>query len=124
MTDAVAGPTTKEVEFDGTMENAYGSPLETAITFEGSYEHILNYEAIPAKELPDEDDVLSYVNAKRKANARQKSMQDALDAAGIVKPTLENNVSLQIRTMVKSLVASGKYNEKQATDFAKSALGV
>lgn len=110
--------------FKGTIENAYGQPLDKPLAFSGSYEMLVKGDEIPAKEQPDANDILNYVNAKRKANARQKAMQEVLDAAGIEKPTLENNVDLQVRTMVKSLVASGKYNEEQATTFAKTALGL
>ena len=133
MTEAVAGPTTKSVEFDGTMENAYGSALKDAsykpgfdavkaIAFKGTYEHILNFEDIPRDEKLSEADILKVVNDARKANARQKAMQDALDNAGVVKPTLESSPELQLRNMVKSLVASGKYTEEAATQFAKAAL--
>lgn len=124
MTDAIASPTVKTVEFDGVMENAYGQKLDAAIPFEGTYEHLLNFESIPAKESLSEDDILKVVNDARKANARQKAMQDALDTAGIKKPTLENNSELQISTMVKSLVASGKYTKESATVFARTALGL
>ena len=124
MTDAIASPSVKTVEFDGVMENAYGSKLDKAIKFDGTYEHILNFESIPAKEQLSNEDILKVVNDARKANARQKAMQDALDANDIKKPTLENNSDLQVKTMVKSLVASGKYNEESATAFARTALGL
>ena len=134
MTEAIANPTTKPVEFDGTMENAYGSPLKDAtyktgnepvneIAFKGKYEHILSFDAIPVKERLSDADILKVVNDARKANARQKAMQEALDAAGVVKPTLENSPNLQLSNMVKSLVASGKYTEERAIEFAKAALG-
>lgn len=114
----------KTETFKGTIENAYGQPLEKALAFSGDFEKLEKGDEIPAKEQPDADEILTYVNSKRKANARQKAMQAVLDAAGIEKPTLENNVDLQVKTMVKSLVASGKYNEEQATQFAKTALGL
>lgn len=110
--------------FKGTIENAYGQPLDKAIAFSGDFEKLEKGDEIPAKENPDAEEILNYVNSKRKANARQKAMQTVLDAAGIEKPTLENNVDLQVRTMVKSLVASGKYSEEQATTFARTALGL
>jgi esterase/lipase superfamily enzyme len=113
---------TSVVAFDGVMENAYGSRLESPIAFNGSYDHVLNFEDIPRNEQLSEADILKVVNDARKANARQKAMQKALDDAGIVKPTLESSPELQLRNMVKSLVASGKYTEEQATTFAKAAL--
>src|SRR5678815_1620177 len=80
----------KVVKFDGVIESAYGIKLDTPLTYETEYEELVSFDAIPPKELPDNDDILSLVNNKRKANQRQKAMQKALDDAGIVKPTLEN----------------------------------
>lgn len=122
MTEAVATEvkTVDTREFDGTIENAYGQELETPISFSGSYEHVLEFTAIPPKEMPDKDDILSFVNSKRKANARQKSMQSALDAAGIKKPTLDDP-AVQYREMVKILVKSGK-SEKESKAIAGAAL--
>ena len=123
----------KTVKFDGAMANAYGTALKDAtykdgfspveqIAFRGTFEEVLNFEDIPKDEKLDEKDILKVVNDARKANARQKAMQDALDNAGVVKPTLESSPELQLRNMVKSLVASGKYTEETATQFAKAAL--
>ncbi len=114
----------KNETFKGTIENAYGLTLPTPVKFEGSYEAIEKFEEIPAKEMPSNEEIVDFLNTKRKANARQKSMGEALTAAGIVKPTLENNTDLQIKTMVKSLVASGKYTEEAATAVAKQVLGL
>jgi len=122
MTDTTVG--TKTVEFDGTIESAYGMQLDKALPYDGTYEHILDHASIPAKELPDNDDILTLVNNKRKANARQKAMKEVLDAAGIKAPTLETSQALQLSTMVKSLVASGRYDNASAEKFAKQALGI
>jgi hypothetical protein len=111
-------------QFDGRMENAYGKELDTPIDFEGTYEHLKSYDAIPAKELPDKKEVLAYVNRKRLANERQKAMQAALDAAGIVKPTMETDEELQIRSIVRGLVASKKHDEASARAVARQILGL
>lgn len=117
--------------FDGVMENAYGKALPSPIKYSASYEKLLSYDAIPAKELPDHDDILDVVNNARKANARQKAMQAALDAAGIVKPTLETSVDLQVSNIVKSLLAaknadgSSKYLSKDVAEAtARAILGL
>lgn len=114
----------KVVKFDGVIESAYGIKLDTPLTYETEYEELVSFDAIPAKELPDNDDILALVNNKRKANQRQKAMQKALDDAGIVKPTLENSETLQLKTMVDSMVASKKYTREQATATAKQILGI
>ena len=138
MTDVATGTDSAGVEtkvFDGNIENAYGRPLKDlkfkpgstpvlVIPFIGEYEHIRTYDAIPAKELPDKEDTLAYVNQARKANARQKAMQKALDDAGVVKPTMEEDVTLQLKSMVAGMVASKKYNEESATKLAKQILGI
>lgn len=77
----------KPEKFKGEVASAYGNQLPTAVKFEGEYQAFENYDELKtANELPSNDEVLQFVNAKRKNNARQKSMTDALEAAGISKP--------------------------------------
>ncbi len=113
----------KSETYSGTIESAYGSPLPTALKFNGTFEAFETLDEVrSANEYPTDVDILAFVNGKRKANARQKSMQAALDAAGIVKPTLENDVQLQLRTMLKVLIASGK-SEPEARQTAEAVIG-
>ncbi len=125
----------KTTAFDGKIENAYGRSLEQNKFSEGSTPvKVINYKTtfdeleslaeVPEDEKPNDKDILALVNNTRKANARQKAIQDALTNAGVIKPTLEDDVELQIAGMVKSLVASKKYNEEQARQLAKQMLGV
>ena len=114
----------KTETFKGVMENAYGKQLPQAVKFEGTFDAFESIEEVRAKnEFPSDDEVVNFVNNRRKANARQKSMADALEAAGIEKPTLENDKDLQLKTLIKTLVASGK-TETDATQVAKSLLGI
>jgi hypothetical protein len=110
-------------KFSGTMESAYGQKLEKPLAFEGSYEAFTSYDEIPEKELPSQDDILNFVNNQLKANARQKAMNKVLDDNKIVKPTLKDSPELQISTMAKVLLASGKYTQEQAEAIAKQTLG-
>lgn len=113
----------KSETFKGTIESAYGNPLATALKFEGSFDAYESYdEAATANDLPSRDEQLAFTNNKRKANARQKSMQAALDTAGISKPTLEDP-QVQLKTIIKALVASGR-SESEATQLAETTLGV
>ena len=128
-TATVETPATVETRtFEGTIESAYGKDLADfgsgPLSFSGEYEHILSFDAIPAKETPDNSDILTMVNNKRKANARQKEMQKVLDGAGIKKPTMEDDEELRIKAIVTGLVASKKYNTEQATTLARQMLGV
>lgn len=118
-------------KFSGTIENAYGKPLSKPVNFEGEYEAYENIDEIrAANDFPSNDDVVDYVNNKRKASARQKSMQAALEAAGYEKPTLETDEDLQIATIVKALLArkdkdgNAVHTKETATAAAKATLGI
>lgn len=112
----------KTTTFKGVIENAYGKPLTTPLKYSGEYEELVKGDEIPAKENPTEDDILDYVNNKRKANARQKAMQASLDAAGISKPALGEDMLFTFNQMVKILVATGK-SEADAKQMANANLG-
>jgi len=110
-------------KFNGTIESAYGSPVSPALKFNGTFEAFQTADEIKAaNEYPSEADIIDFVNNKRKANARQKEMQATLDAAGYVKPTLETDVQLQLRTLIKVFVASGK-SQAEAQTIAETSLG-
>jgi len=114
----------KTEKFKGKIENAYGKPLAVALPYEAefdSFESIAEVNA--ANAYPKDADIVDFLNAKAKANARQKGMQVALDAAGIIKPTLENDGQLRLRSMLKILVAAGK-TEDEAKALASATLGI
>lgn len=113
----------KAEKFDGTMESAYGKKLETAIAFAGeftAYESIDEVRA--ANDLLNDKEIVKTRNTERKAAARQKAMTAALDAAGIEKPTLENDAQLRLRSMHKVLIASGK-SDAEARTIAAQLVG-
>ena len=113
----------KTETFKGTIESAYGQPLDSPLKFDGSFQAYESYdEAKTANDLPNQDEQLAFTNNKRKANARQKSMQAALDAAGINKPTLEDP-QFQLKSMIKILVTAGR-SEEAARQLAETTLGV
>ena len=118
-------------KFEGTIEQAYGKAVSPAVNFEGDYTKYENIDEIrTANDFPSNDDVVNFVNAKRKANARQKAMQAALDAAGYEKPTLENDEDLQVKTIVKALLARKNadgtpvHTQDSAEKAAKATLGI
>lgn len=77
----------KTEAFSGKVESAYGNQLEKAVAFSGNYEAFETYDEVAkANELPSNDEVVTFVNNRRKANAKAKAMTAALDAAGIQKP--------------------------------------
>ena len=110
--------------FEGTIENAYGKALATPLAYQAEYEKLDSIvEVKAANEYPKDTDVVNFVNARRKAAARQKAMNAALAAAGIVAPTLENDDQLKLREMVKILRAAGKA-ETEARSIASVTLGI
>jgi hypothetical protein len=92
------------------VETAYGKVLESPIDFSYSYEELQKGEEIPAKEMPDADDLISFVNQKRNATARSREQNLALENAGVKKPTKEDP-EFRLRTMVDMLVANGETKE-------------
>lgn len=136
MTQTTTTEQGKTVEtFDGVIENAYGRKLDankfkegfspvSTLKYTAEYEKVTDYDSIPEKEMPDKDDILALVNNARKANARQKAMQKALDEAGVIKPTMEDDDELKIASIVKGLVASKKHTEEAARVIAKQLLGL
>lgn len=113
----------KNEKLAGTIENAYGKALKTPVRYEGPVSlYETPDEVRTANDWPSNDEIVSYVNANRKANERQKLMKSALDAAGIQKPTLEDP-SEQFKQMVKILTTAGK-DEATARNIAKATLGL
>lgn len=127
MTDALATESGVTVEnFEGEIKTAYGQSLPTALKYTGSYEKLTSYDAIPRKELPDEADILDVVNNARKANARQKAMQEVLDKAGIKKPEVSQSAEGKLvaaKIIASTLVKTGM-GEEQAMQIAKAQLGL
>lgn len=109
----------KTTKFSGVIENAYGKKLDAPITFDAEFDAFeTKAEVEKANELLKDEEVVDFRNAQRKANARQKAMQAALDAAGIVKPTLENDEQLRLRKMYDIFVANGSTPEEARANAA------
>lgn len=110
-------------KFTGTIENFYGKPVSPALTYEATVEKFDTIDEVKAQnEYPKDSEIVDFINAKRKANARQKAMQVSADAAGLVKPTLENDGQLRLKSMFKILIASGK-TEAEAKELAATVTG-
>lgn len=106
-------------------ETAYGKKLDAPISYEYSYSVYENGEQLSAAK--DELTIAEQVkirNTERLNNARQKALAAALDAAGIVKPTIENDEQLRLREMFKTLMSSKKYTEDAAKALAAQVLGI
>jgi hypothetical protein len=108
-----------------TAEKAYGQKLDAPMSYDYAWTNYANIEEVRAAkdELTDEEQV-KVRNTERQNNARQKALQAALDAAGIVKPTIENNDQLRLRETYKNLMSSKKYTEQQARELAAEVLSL
>ena len=112
----------KEISKHATVETAYGNTLAEPVKFSYSYTELEKGDQIPTDEMPDSDDLRSYVNQKRNAKARSNAQNAALSNAGIEKPTLES-ADVRFSQMVKILMAA-KNTREQAEQIAHQALGV
>lgn len=112
---------TKET-VQGTINTAYGNTLSKPVAYEGSVDLYETVEEVKAaNDWPSNDEIVTIVNRNRVANARQKFMTAALDAAGIKKPGLDDPQEA-FKQMVKILTATGK-DEATARGIANATLG-
>lgn len=105
-----------------TIETAYGQTLAVPVKFSYSYDELGKDDEIPADEIPSAEDLKSYVNQKRAAKARAGAQAEALKAAGIEKPTLEDP-KVRLAGMIKILKAAGN-SDSQAEQMARQMLGM
>lgn len=106
-------------------KTAYGKTLETPVAYSYDWEIYDTFaELVAAKDELTNDEQVKVRNVEHQSNARQKALTAALDAAGIEKPTLENDEQLRLKEMFKVLMSSKKYTEDAARAMASSTLGI
>lgn len=106
-----------------TIAELTGGRLQD-VKFSYSFPQLAKGDTIPDDERPDEDEILSLVNAKRNAAARSKAQNKALEAENIEVPSLSvKTPEGALANIVRSLVAQGRTKE-QAEAAAKALLGV
>ena len=111
----------KTETFSGTTSTAYGEPLDKPLPVVGTYEAFENKaEIIAANEMPSDDELVAFVNNKRKANARAKATQVALDKAGIAKPD-PNSPEVLRKTAIATLVKLYGMDEAVAASIIDGA---
>lgn len=114
----------KLVKFSGKIESAYGKAVSPALSYDAEFEAFENFaEVTAAKAELSEKQQIDVLNNQSKANARQKAMQAALDAAGIVKPDVKTDPQLRLRRMYDLFVANGS-TEDEAKQEASNALNI
>lgn len=103
----------KAETFKGTIERAYGKDLPTAVPYDGTFDAYTDISEVPTADRLSPKDELEVINAARKANARQKAMNDALQAAGIAKPD-QNDPAVIRENLVKQNMKLYKVDEATA----------
>ena len=112
----------KTEKLSGIIENAYGKKLDKPIPYEGEFQAYEQAQEVrAANDMPSDDEVVSFRNQQKRAATRQRLMQEALDKAGIQKPTLENSAELRYKNIYDALIAAGK-STSEAEAIAKAAL--
>jgi len=123
--DDKQGRTMVTKTFKSTALAAYKKKLDTPLKYGGDYQAFENIGEVRAQNsYPSDKDVVKFLNAKAKAKARAAAMTAALEAIGIVKPTLENDDQMKLREFVKVLLSSKKYTEEDARTLAATTLGI
>ena len=115
----------KELSKNTSTKRAYNKDLPAAVPFSFKwriFESIEEMQAAGAQMTPKQQ--LKAVNAANKQTARQAALTAALDAAGIVRPTIENDDQLRLRNMYTVLMSSKRYSEEEARELAATNLGV
>jgi hypothetical protein len=114
-----------------TATTAYGKKLDAPISYDYKWTNYQSHaELVEAKDELTNDEQVKVRNTERQNNARQKALQAALDLAGIVKPTAENDPQIGLRDMFKTLQTaklpdgSRRYTDAQAREVASTTLGV
>ena len=120
----------------GKMENAYGKALAAqqynegfspvnSLPYEGTWEAYTSIEEVKAaNDFPSDKQVVKLLNTARKNKARAQYMTEALDAAGIIKPTLETDDQLKLKTMYDVFKSVKGTSETEAREKASNALGI
>ena len=106
-------------------KTAYGQKLANPIAYDYKWENFTGFaELEAAKQTLTEEEQVKVRNVEAQNNARAAALQVALDAAGIVKPTLDNDEQLRLREMFKVLMSSKKYTDDEARELAATTLGL
>lgn len=104
---------------------AYGKKLEAPIQYDYKWTNYVSFDELSeAKDELTNAEQVKIRNTERQNNARQKALTAALEAAGIVKPTIENDDQLRLRETFKNLMSSKKYTEEAARELAAQVLGL
>lgn len=115
---------------ESVATTAYGKKLDAPITYGYKWTaYETDEELVAAKDELTLEEQRKTRNTERQSNARQKALQVALDGAGIVKPTAENDDQIRLKDMFRTLMTAKvngepKYSAEQARAVASELVGV
>lgn len=115
-----------------TAKTAYGKTLDTPLTYEFKWvAYQTDEELVTAKDELTLEEQRKVRNIERETKARGAALTAALDKAGVVKPTEENDPQVGLRNMFRTLQTAKipgtndrKYTDEQAREIASTNLGV
>lgn len=113
-----------------TATTAYGRKLDTPLPYEYEWTVYESFDELQAaKDELTNDEQVKTRNTERLSNARQKALQKALDEAGIVKPTAENDEQIRLKDAVKTFLTAKlpdgtpRYDMAAARALAEQVIG-
>jgi hypothetical protein len=100
------------------------APLGKTIEVNGKYDTYDNFVEVQAAhaELSPEEQVKAR-NAKIRAAAKAKAEKQAWADLGIIEPTMQNDVQLQLKAVFDGIMAGGKRTKEEARAIAAQAVG-
>lgn len=114
----------KSETFSTETNTAWTKPLDKPVPYDVEYDAYETIDEVKsANDFPSDKEVIDFRNAQRKNNARQKAMNEALVAAGHVKPTTENDPQMRLKKMYQ-LFIDNKSTPAEARALASQALGI
>ena len=115
----------KEFTKNTSTSRAYNKDLPKPIPFAFKWRIFENEdELVAAGAQMSLKQQLKAVNAAAKQTARQAALTEALTAAGIERPTIENDDQLRLKNMYTVLMSSKRYSEDEARELASNTLGI
>lgn len=112
-------------------KTAFNKVLPSPVPYEYSWEEYeSDAELVTAKDEMTLEEQRKARNTDKQANARTKALNLALTAAGIVKPTAENDEQIRLADLFKTLMTAKSkdgqplYTVEKARELASSMVGV
>ena len=116
----------KTTTVDTTVATWLEQKVEPAVKIPVTYEELLDSDVIPANEMPNQKQILAWVNARRLASERQKEQNKVMSERGFKKPVLGGPTDADKRftftNVVKGLLATNM-DEATAKQLVNTQLG-